>query len=101
MKTGLKKKQKTTVIYFDEDSEIIDVTTHNTALKNRLHKYSKQYPQSCHLLDTDEFGQCQFVIKKGRLSFRLTAPYTDERKEASSKLAKKNNNAERLQKSKG
>ena len=44
MKTGLKKKQKSTVIYFDEDSDIIDVTTHNATLKKRLRKYSVQYP---------------------------------------------------------
>lgn len=33
MKTGLTKKQKTTSIYFDEDSPIIEVITYNTDLK--------------------------------------------------------------------
>ena len=33
MRTGLTKKQKTTVIYFDEHSRMIEVQTHNTALK--------------------------------------------------------------------
>ena len=33
MRTGLTKKQKTTVIYFDEHSRIIEVHTHNTDLK--------------------------------------------------------------------
>lgn len=36
MRTGLTKKQKTTVIYFDEYSRIIEVQTHNTDLKKRL-----------------------------------------------------------------
>ena len=36
MRTGLTKKQKTTVIYFDEHSRIIEVQTHNTDLKKRL-----------------------------------------------------------------
>ena len=36
MKTGLTKKQKTTAIYFDEDSPMIEVITYNTDLKNRL-----------------------------------------------------------------
>lgn len=36
MRTGLTKKQKTTVIYFDEQSRIIEVQTHNTYLKKRL-----------------------------------------------------------------
>ena len=35
MRTGLTKKQKTTVIYFDEYSNIIEVQTHNTDLKRR------------------------------------------------------------------
>ena len=36
MRTGLTQKQKTTVIYFDEHSRIIEVQTHNTDLKKRL-----------------------------------------------------------------
>ena len=36
MKTGLTKKQKTTSVFFDEDSSIIEVSTYNTDLKNRL-----------------------------------------------------------------
>ena len=34
MRTGLTKKQKTTVIYFDEHSRIIEVQIHNTDLKS-------------------------------------------------------------------
>ncbi len=44
MKTGLKKSQKTTKIYFDEASPIITVSTYNTNLKNRLSAYSKKHP---------------------------------------------------------
>ena len=54
MRTGLTKKQKTTVIYFDEQSGLT------------------------------------FEIEKGRLSFRLTAPYSEERKQVASEWAKKN-----------
>ena len=32
-----------------------------------------------------------FEIEKGRLSFRLTAPYSEERRRAASKCAKQNN----------
>lgn len=42
MKTGLSKKQKTTTIFFDEESDITEVMTHNTDLKNRLRKYASQ-----------------------------------------------------------
>ena len=90
MRTGLTKKQKTTAIYFDECSNIIEVQTHNTDLKRRLREFTKKYPQCCRQTDDDEQGGLTFEIEKGRLSFRLTAPYTDERRKAASEWAKKN-----------
>ena len=47
---------------------MIEVQTHNTDLIKRL----------------------TFEIEKGRLSFRLTAPYSEERRRAASKQAKQN-----------
>ena len=44
MRTGLSKKQKTTSVFFDEASPIIEVCTYNTSLKNRLSEYSGKYP---------------------------------------------------------
>ena len=41
MRTGLTKKQKTTVIYFDEYGSMIEVQTHNTDLKKRLTAFAK------------------------------------------------------------
>ena len=90
MRTGLTKKQKTTAIYFDEYSNMIEVQTHNTALKKRLTAFAKEYPQCCRQTDDDEQGGLIFEIEKGRLSFRLTAPYSEERKRAASEWAKKN-----------
>ncbi len=88
MRTGLTKKQKTTVIYFDEQSRIIEVQTHNTDLKKRLTAFAAKYPQCCRQTDDDEQGELTFEIEKGRLSFRLTAPYSKERKQAASDYAK-------------
>lgn len=90
MRTGLTKKEKTTVIYFDEYSRMIEVQTHNTNLKKRLIAFSKEYPQCCRQIDDDEQGGLTFEIRKGRLSFRLTAPYSNERRLVASKWAKKN-----------
>ena len=90
MRTGLTKKQKTTVIYFDEHSRIIEVQTHNTYLKKRLTAFAAKYPQCCRQTDDDEQGGLTFEIEKGRLSFRLTAPYGEERRRAASEAAKKN-----------
>ena len=89
MKTGLTKRQKDTVIYFNEESDIIDVRTHNTDLRNRLLEFSGQYPDCCKLTDDDEQGGMLFEILKGRLSFRLTAPYSEERRNSLSENAKK------------
>ena len=90
MRTGLTKKQKTTVIYFDEYGGMIEVQTHNTDLKKRLTAFAAKYPQCCRQTDDDEQGGLTFDIEKGRLSFRLTAPYSEERRRAASEQAKQN-----------
>ena len=92
MKTGLTKQEKTTEIWFDEKEPIIYIKTHNTNLKNRLKKYARRYSVQCRLTAEDrETGCMEFEIEKGRLSFRLTAPYTEERRAAASKYAKEHN----------
>ena len=90
MRTGLTKKQKTTVIYFDEYSNIIEVQTHNTDLKRRLRDFGQKHPQCCRQTDDDEQGGLTFEIEKGRFSFRMTAPYSEERRQAASEWAKEN-----------
>ena len=90
MRTGLTKRQKTTEIFFDETKSRITVYTHNTDLKKRLTAYAEQYPDHCNMTDEDtETGYKAFEIEKGRLSFRLTAPYSEERRRAASDYAKK------------
>ena len=88
MRTELTKKEKTTAIYFDEYGSMIEVQTHNTDLKKRLTAFAKENPQCCRQIDDDEQGGLTFEIEKGRLSFRLTAPYSEERRQAASEWAK-------------
>lgn len=90
MKTGLSKKQKATTIYFNEASPIIEICTYNTALKKRLADYAGKYPSACKQVDDDENGCLTFEIRKGRFGFKLTAPYSEERRRAASEQAKKN-----------
>ena len=90
MRTGLTKKEKTTAICINEYGSMIEVQTHNTDLKKRLTAFAKEHPQCCRQIDDDEQGGLTFEIGKGRLSFRLTAPYSEERKRAASEWAKKN-----------
>ena len=89
MKTGLHKQDKTTEITFDEASPVIEVHTHNTDLKKRLTAYADEYPDLCKLTDEDtETGYMSFTIPKGRFGFKLTPPYSDERRNAMSESAK-------------
>ena len=91
MRTGLTKQEKTTDIWFDEKDPLIYIRTHNTDLKNRLTAYAAAHPSECRQTDTDpETGCMEFDIVKGRFSFRLTAPYSEERREAASEAAKAN-----------
>ena len=90
MRTGLTKKQKTTAIYFDEYGNMIEVQTHNTNLKKRLSAFALKYPECCRQTDDDEQGGLTFEIEKGRLSFRLTAPYSAERRQKAMLYARKN-----------
>lgn len=89
MRTGLTKRQKTTEVFFDETKSRITVYTHNTDLKKRLTAFAEQYPDHCAMTDEDtETGYKAFEIEKGRLSFRLTAPYSEERGQDASHRAK-------------
>ena len=86
MRTGLTKQEKTTDIWFDEKDPLIHIRTHNTDLKKRLAAYAGQHPDQCRQTDTDpDTGCMEFEIRKGRFSFRLTAPYSEERRQQSSK----------------
>ena len=62
--------------------------THNTELKKRLTQFAAKYPEHCRQTDGDEQGGLTFEIEKGRLSFRLTAPYSAKRRKTYSKNAK-------------
>ena len=88
MKTGLTKKQKVTEIYYNAKDPIAEVYTHDTKLKKRLLAYAAQFPELCQQTDDDEQGGLRFEIDKSRISIRLTAPYSEERRKAASRAAK-------------
>ena len=80
MITNKTKSQKTTEIYFDETSASVVIRTHNTNLKKRLLAFAEKFPSLCKLTDDDELGYLSFDIDKKRFSYRITEPYTEERK---------------------
>ena len=92
MITNKKKNEKTTESYFDETPAPVVIRTHNTALKKRLLAYTDKHPDLCRLTDDDELGYLSFEIDKDRFSIRLTAPYTEERRQlARAKMIEINN----------
>ena len=92
MKTGLTKKQKVTEVYYNAKDPTAEVYTHDTKLKKRLLEYAAKFPDLCQQTDDDEQGGLRFEIDKCRISIRLTAPYSEERKLTASKNAKKQSN---------
>ena len=95
MITHKKKNEKTTEIYFDETPAPAVIRTHNAALKKRLLAFAEKFPDLCRLTDDDELGYLSFEIDKDRFSIRLTAPYTEERRQlARAKMSEINNKEE-------
>ena len=92
MKTGLTRKQKVTEFYFNEHDDLAEIYTHNTDLKKRLLAYANEYPELCQLTDDNGQGGLRFEIDKSRISIRLTAPYSEERRKRASERAKATNN---------
>ena len=90
MKTGLTKKQKNTDLYFNAKDPMAEIYTHDTKLKRRLTEYAAKYPELCQLTEDDEQGGLRFEIAKERISIRLTAPYSEERKSNARRWAKEN-----------
>ena len=91
MKTRLSKKQKVTEVFYNAKDPTAEIYTHDTKLKKRLLAYAAKHPELCKQTDDDGQGGLWFEIAKERISIRLTAPYSHERREAASKLAKENN----------
>ena len=89
MKTGLSKKQKVTEVYYNAKDPTAEVYTRDTKLKKRLLEYAAKFPELCQQTDNDEQGGLRFELDKSRISIRLTAPYSEERRKVASEFAKK------------
>ena len=91
MRTGLTKKQKVTEVYYNAKDPAAEVYTHDTKLKKRLLAYAAKFPELCQQTDDDEQGGLRFEIDKSRISIRLTAPYSEERREKARRQARLTN----------
>ena len=90
MITGLTKYEKVTEIYYNAAEPRAEIYTHDTKLKKRLQAYAKKYPKLCKLIEDDKQGGLRFTIDKKRMSIRLTAPYSEERRAAACVIGKEN-----------
>ena len=78
--TRLTKYEKETIILTNEEDDFWNVFTYNKGLQRRLKTFTEQHLENCRFKSQNNEGGMTFEIDKGRLSVRITAPYTDERR---------------------
>lgn len=93
------KRQRITELRFNEMDDTAEIYTYNLKLKRRLQAYAKKYPKLCKVTDKKRNGAMRVVIDKQRVSIRLTAPYTEERRAAAGQYAKEHSKI--MQKNRG
>ena len=88
-KRNVTKEERETIVNFNEADDIAVIYTFNNDLKKRLAAFAKKYPDLCKLtVDDADFGSVTYEIQKSRVSIRLVAPYSEERRKAASERAK-------------
>lgn len=85
----LTKYEKETIILFNEGEDTAHIQTYNSGLRKRLAEFSKKHPDLCRLKKSFAQGGVIYELDKSRLSIRLQAPYSEERRKAASEHAKK------------
>ena len=77
----MKKREKTTSIFFNEADANTIVCTYNTKLKKRLSEFAEECPKLCKLVASDEDGYMEFEVNKDNFTFRCMKPPSDEKRE--------------------
>ena len=77
----MKKREKTTSIFFNEADVNTIVCTYNTKLKKRLSEFAEECPELCKLVASDENGYMEFEVSKDNFTFRCMKPPSDEKRE--------------------
>lgn len=90
-KCRLTKYEKETIVLFNEAENTANIYTYNTALKNRLAKFSKDNPNCAKLITIYPCSAVAYEVDKKRLSIRFTSPYSEERREKARKYAQEHN----------
>ena len=95
--THLTKYEKETILLTSEGDDTYSIYTFNPGLKHKLAAYARQYPDQCRLTASTKEGSETYEISKARVSIRLTAPYSEERRKAAGERAKQLNVDKSLQ----
>lgn len=89
-KKNVPKEERETILRFDEADDTAVIYTFNSGLKKRLATFAEKYPDLCTMtVDDAVYGSVTYEIQKSRVSVRLIAPYSEERRRAASEHAKK------------
>lgn len=85
----MSKYEKETIILWNQTNEPISIQTYAAGMKRRLEDFAKQFPDLCRLERSNEQGGVFYLLEKSRFSFRLIAPFGEERKKQASQHAKR------------
>ena len=88
-KRNIRKEERETIVNFNEADDIATIYTFNSGLKKRLATFAEKYPDLCRMtVDDAMYGSVTYEIQKSRVSIRLVAPYSEERRNAAREYAK-------------
>ena len=80
MRNEIKKKNRVTEIYFNEQDSVMYGKTYNTKFKKQLRKLARDYPEQCKISVDPDTDMIEFEINKDRLTFRINNRISDERR---------------------
>ncbi|MDO4650040.1 MAG: molecular chaperone [Eubacteriales bacterium] len=87
--SSLSKYEKETIILWNQSNESISIQTYDSKFKRRLADFAKRFPDLCKLERSNDLGGVFYLLEKSRFSYRLIAPYSEDRKKQISEQAKK------------
>ncbi len=86
--SSLSKYEKETIILWNQTSDPISIQTYDSKFKRRLADFAKRFPDLCRMERSNDLGGVFYLLEKSRFSFRLIAPFSEERKKQAGEQAK-------------
>ncbi len=86
--SSLSKYEKETIILWNQSDELISIQTYDSKFKRRLADFAKRYPNLCRMERSNELGGVFYQLEKSRFSYRLIAPFSEERRKQAGEQAK-------------